>query len=97
MNTSKDKEINQVQEETKEGMVVAKGTPYNHGVDNVALRGQGENQLVAQSEDDGVSPVEGSIADGDDSASASMESNDTYGSVLLRGTQARNGYGPQRR
>ena len=81
MNTSKDNEINQVQEETKEGMVVARGTPYNHGVDSVALRGQGENQLVARSADDGVSPVEGSSADMDDSASSSMESNDTYGSM----------------
>ena len=100
MNTSKDKEINQVQEETKEGMVVARGTPCNHGVDSVALRGQRENQLVARSTDDGVSPVEGSCADMDDSASSSMESNDTYGSmvpVLLRGTQARIGCGPRRR
>ncbi len=61
-------------------MVVARGTPYNHGVGSVALRGQGENQLVARSTDDGVSPVEGSSADMDDSASSSMESNDTYGS-----------------
>jgi len=38
MNTSNDKEINQVQEETKEGMVVARGTPYNHCLDSVALR-----------------------------------------------------------
>ncbi len=50
-------------------------------MDSVALRGQGENQLVARSTDDGVSPVEGSSADMDDSASSSMESNDTYGSM----------------
>jgi hypothetical protein len=48
---------------------------------SVALRGQGESQLVARSADDGVSPVVGSSADMDDSASSSMESNDTYGSV----------------
>ena len=47
----------------------------------MALRGQDGEQLVARSEDDGVSPVEGSSAEGGDSASSSMESNDTYGSV----------------
>ena len=47
----------------------------------MVLRDQDGKQLVARSEDDGVSPVEGSSADGDDSASSSMESNDTYGSV----------------
>ena len=61
--------------------MVARGMPYNHGVDSVALRGQDENQLVARSADDGASPVEGSSADMDDSASSSMESNDTYGSM----------------
>ena len=71
MNTSNDNEINQVQEETKEGMVVARGTPYN----------QGENQLLARSEDDGASQMEDSSADVDDSASSSMGSNNTYGSV----------------
>ena len=69
VNTSNDNEINQVPEETKEGMVVARGTPYNHGVDSVAWLGQGENQLVVRSTDDVVSPVEGSSADMDDSAS----------------------------
>ena len=34
-------------------MVVARGTPYN----------QGENQLLARSEDDGASPMEDSSAD----------------------------------
>jgi hypothetical protein len=47
----------------------------------LSFRGQDGKQLVAQSEDDGVSPVEGSSADMDDSASSSMESNDTYGSM----------------
>ena len=81
MNTSNDNEINQVPEETKEGMVVARGTPYNHGVDSVALRSQGENQLLARSENNGASPLEDSSADVDNSASSSMGSNDTYGSV----------------
>ena len=62
-------------------MVVARGTPYNHGVDSVALRDQGGSQLVARSADDGVSPMEGSSADMDASASSSMESNVTFGSV----------------
>ena len=62
-------------------MVVARGTPYNHGLDSVTLRGQGENQLLARSEDDGASQMEDSSADVDDSASSSMGSNNTYGSV----------------
>ena len=47
----------------------------------LASRGPGGEQRVVRSEDDGISPVEGSSAEGDDSASSSMESNDTYGSV----------------
>jgi len=95
--------------ESKEAIEVARGTPYNSNADSLALRGQDEKQLVARSEDDGVSPVEGLSADRDDSAASSMESNDTtvhlwVGSrpVLLRPSkewlrQARNGCGPQRR
>ena len=41
-----------------------------------------EAKVESSSEDDGTSPVEGSSAEGDDSASSSMESNDTYGSVV---------------
>ena len=81
MNNNIENEINQIREESKEGMEVARGTPYNSNADSLALRSQGEKQLVARSEDDGASPVEGSSADGDDSAASSMESNDTYGSV----------------
>jgi hypothetical protein len=81
MNNNNENEINQIQEESKEGMEVARGTPCNSNADSSAVRGQGENQLIARSEDDGVSTVEGSGADMDDSASSSMESNDTYGSV----------------
>ena len=62
-------------------MELARGTPYNSNADSLALRGQGGKQRVARSEDDGASPVEGSSAEGDDSAASSMESNDTYGSV----------------
>ena len=62
-------------------MVVARGTAYNHGVDSVALRSHGENQLLARSENNGASPLEDSSADVDNSASSSMGSNDTYGSV----------------
>jgi hypothetical protein len=54
-------------------MVVARGPPYNSTADSAALRGQGEDQLLARSEDDGASPVENSSADLDDSASSSME------------------------
>ena len=81
MNNNIEKEFSQIREESKEGIEVARGTPYNSNADSLALRGQDGKQLVARSEDDGVSPVEGSSADGDDSASSSMESNDTYGSV----------------
>jgi hypothetical protein len=74
-------ENNQIQEESKEGMVVARGTPYNNSADSSALRGQGENQLLARSEKDGASPVENSSADMDDSASSSMGSDGRLGSV----------------
>ena len=47
----------------------------------LASRGQCGEQRVVRSEDDGTSLVEGSSAEGDDSASSSMESNDAYGSV----------------
>ena len=67
--------------ESKEAIEVARGTPYNSNADSLALRGQDEKQLVARSEDDGVSPVEGLSMDRDDRAASSMESNDTYGSV----------------
>ena len=78
-------------------MEVARGTPYNSNADSLALRGQDGKQLVARSKDDGVSTVEGSGADMDDSASSSVESNDTYGSMAaLFSYEARN-YGPQRR
>jgi hypothetical protein len=72
MNTSNNNESNQVQEEMKEGMVVARGTPYNHNVDSSALRGPGDDQLLA---------LVNSSADVDDSASSSEGSNDTDGSV----------------
>jgi len=62
-------------------MVVARGPPYNSTADSAALRGQGEDKLLARSEDDGASPVENFSADMDDNSSSSMESNDTYGSV----------------
>ena len=81
MNNNIKKEFNQIREESKEGIEVARGTPYNSNADSLALRGQGGKQRVARSEDDGASPVEGSSAEGDDSAASSMESNDTYGSV----------------
>ena len=68
-------------QESKEGIEVARGTPYNSNADSLALRGQVGKQRVARSEDDGASPVEGSSAEGDDRAASSMESNDTYGSV----------------
>ena len=81
MNNNIEKKFSQIREESKEGIEVARGTPYNSNADSLALRGQDGKQLVARSEDDGVSPVEGSSADMDDSASSSMESNDTYGSM----------------
>ena len=81
MNNSNEKELNQIREESKEGIEVARGTPYNSKACSLAARDQGGEQLVVRSEDDGASPVEGSSADGDDGASSSMESNDTYGSV----------------
>ena len=77
MNNNIKKEFNQIREESKEGIEVARGTPYNNNVDSLASRGQGGEQPVVRSEDDGTSPVEGSSADGDDGASSSMESNDT--------------------
>jgi len=40
MNNNIEKESSQIQEESKEGMVVVRGTPYNHSVDSVNLRGQ---------------------------------------------------------
>jgi len=81
MNNNNENEINQIQEESKEGMEVARGTPCNSNADSSAVRGQGENQLIARSEDDGALPVEDSSTDMDDSAASSMGSNDTYGSV----------------
>ena len=68
-------------QESKEGIEVARGTPYNSNADSLASRSQGGEQRVARSEDDGASPSEGSSAEGDDSAASSMEYNDTYGSV----------------
>ena len=62
MNNNNENEINQIQEESKEGMEVARGTPCNSNADSSAVRGQGENQLIARSEDDGASPVEDSVA-----------------------------------
>jgi hypothetical protein len=55
-----------------------RGTPYNHIRDSLALRSTGENQLVTRSDEGGASPTASSSADLDDSASSSMESNDTY-------------------
>jgi hypothetical protein len=55
-------ENSQIQEESKEGMTVARGTPYNNSADNAALRGQSDSQLLVRSEDDGASPVENSSA-----------------------------------
>ena len=81
MNNNIEKEFNQIREESKEGIEVARGSPYNSNADSLALRGHGGKQRVARSEDDGASPVEGSSAEGDDSTASSMESNDTYGSV----------------
>ena len=81
MNNNIENEINQIREESQEGIEFARGTPYNSNADSLALRGQGGKQRVARSEDDGAAPVEGSSAEGDDSAASSMESNDTYGSV----------------
>ena len=81
MNNNIEKEFSQIREESKEGIEVARGTPYNSHAESLALRGQDGKQQVTQSEDDVVSPVEGSSADRDDSASSSMESNDTYGSM----------------
>ena len=52
MNNNIENEINQIQEESKKGMEVARGTPYNSNADSLALRGQAENQLVVRSEDD---------------------------------------------
>ena len=81
MNTSNNNESNQVQEEMKEGIVVARGTPNNHSVNSSALRGSGENQLLARSEDDGASPMLNSSSNVDDNASSSVGSNDTYRSA----------------
>ena len=81
MNNNNEKEFNQIREESREGIEVAKGTPYNINADNLASRGKGGEQRVVRSEDDGTSPEEGSSAEGDDSASSSMETNNTYGSV----------------
>ena len=81
MNNNVEKECNKIREESKEGREVTMGTPVNNNADILASRGQGGEQPVVRSEDDGTSPVEGSSADGDDSASSSMESNDIYGSV----------------
>jgi hypothetical protein len=60
---------------------IARDTPYNHSEATLALRSSGENQLVTRSEKCGASPTASSSADLDDSASSSMESNETYGSV----------------
>ena len=76
-----EKEFNQIREESKDGIEVARGTPYNSNADSLDSRGQGGEQRVARSEDDGASQVKGSRAEGDDSTASSMESNDTYGSV----------------
>ena len=75
MNNNIEKEFNQI----REGIEVARGTPYNSNADSLASGFT--RQRVVRSEDDGTSPVEGSSAEVYDSASSSMESNDTYGSV----------------
>ena len=77
INNNNEKEFNQIREESREGIEVARGTPYNSNAGSLAARDQGGEQPVVRSEDDGTSPVEGSSADGDDGASSSMESNDT--------------------
>ena len=74
-------ENNEIREESKEGLEVARGPPYNSTVDSAASRGQDGNQLLVRSEDDRASPAENSSAEYDENSSSSMESNDTYGSV----------------
>ena len=48
MYNNNENEINQIQEESKEGMEVARDTPCNSNADSSAVRGQGENQLIAR-------------------------------------------------
>jgi hypothetical protein len=49
MNNNIEKEFSQIREESKEGIEVARGTPYNSNADSLALRGQDGTQLVARS------------------------------------------------
>ena len=82
MNNNIEKEFNQIREESKEGIERLQGVLPTMAMRTawlLASRGQGGEQRVVRSEDDGTSPEEDSSAKGDDSASSSMETNKPMG------------------